>query len=236
MRDFTFEILNLLFKTLLEKEYSFIPYKDYSGLNTGRIIILRHDVDKLPYNSLKFAELQSRLGIRGTYFFRIVNESFDVDIIKKISDLNHEIGYHYEDLTLAKGDFEKAYELFLFNLEKIRKYYPVKTICMHGSPLSKWDNKDLWEKYDYRESGIISEPYFDLDFNEIFYITDTGRRWDGGSVSVRDKVKSSFIQKYRTTPDIIRAVEENSFPERSMFTFHPQWWSEGMASRLSDLI
>jgi hypothetical protein len=29
-----------------------------------------------------------------------------------------------------------------------------------------------------------------LDFSKIAYITDTGRRWDGDSVSVRDKVCS----------------------------------------------
>ena len=38
---------------------------------------------------------------------------------------------------LAICDFER-------NLRRFRKLYPVKTICMHGSPLSKWDNRDLW--------------------------------------------------------------------------------------------
>ena len=61
---------------------------------------------------------------------------------------------------------------------------PVKTICMHGSPLSKWDNRDLWKRYNYRDYGIIAEPYFDVDFDEVFYITDTGRRWDGDKVSI----------------------------------------------------
>ncbi len=51
------------------------------------------------------------------------------------------------------------------------------------------DNRDLWKRYDYRDFGIIAEPYFDLDFDEVFYLTDTGRRWDGHKVSVRDKVR-----------------------------------------------
>ncbi|MBC8179929.1 hypothetical protein H8E88_02285 [candidate division KSB1 bacterium] len=46
-------------------------------------------------------------------------------------------------------------EDFRSNLEMLRKLYPVKTICMHGSPLSKYDNRLLWEKYDYRDYGII---------------------------------------------------------------------------------
>ncbi len=69
-----------------------------------------------------------------------------------------------------------AIEDFELNLERFRKIYPVKTICMHGSPLSKYDNKEIWEKYDYRDYGIIAEPYFDIDFDEVFYITDTGRK------------------------------------------------------------
>ena len=74
--------------------------------------------------------------------------------------------------------FELAIDDFRLNLEKLRKFYPVKTICMHGSPLSKWDNRDLWKKYNYRDYGIIGEAYFDIDFGEVLYLTDTGRRWD----------------------------------------------------------
>ena len=59
---------------------------------------------------------------------------------------------------------------------------------MHGSPMSPYDNRLLWTKYDYRDYGIIGEPYFDVDFSEVAYYTDTGRRWDGDSVSVRDKM------------------------------------------------
>ena len=54
------------------------------------------------------------------------------------------------------------------------------TIRMHGSPLSPFDNKIVWQKYNYRELEIIGDPYFDIDWNEFGYLTDTGRRWDGG--------------------------------------------------------
>jgi hypothetical protein len=81
-------------------------------------------------------------------------------------------------------------ESFLKNLEAMRKIADIKTICMHGSPMSPYDNRLLWTKYDYRDYGIIGEPYFDVDFSRVAYYTDTGRRWDGDSVSVRDKVGS----------------------------------------------
>ncbi len=36
----------------------------------------------------------------------------------------------------------------------------------------------MWKRYSYRDFGIIAEPYFDVDFGEVLYLTDTGRRWD----------------------------------------------------------
>ena len=101
------------------------------------------------------------------------------------------IGYHYEDLSLVNGDHRQAMRHFEEQLSRLRKIYPVKTICMHGSPLSKHDNRDLWDsltsalqsapaypqpKPHYRDYGIIGEPYFDVDFSKVLYLTDTGRR------------------------------------------------------------
>jgi len=73
--------------------------------------------------------------------------------------------------------FELAIDDFRLNLEKLRELYPVKTICMHGSPLSKWDNRDLCKRYNYRDFGIIGEPYFDVDLDYRRQKTeDRGRR------------------------------------------------------------
>jgi hypothetical protein len=123
---------------------------------------------------------------------------------------------------------DAAYEEFCLNLEKFRKIYPVQTICMHGSPLSGFDNKDIWKKYKYKESGIIGEPYYDINPDEIFYITDTGRSWNNKS-SRRDwmEVKNEQFKSlgYHSTFDIIRAVNQGSFPNKSMLTFHPQRWT-----------
>ena len=92
---------------------------------------------------------------------------YDEEIIKQIADLGHEIGYHYENLSTCGGDLRLSIDDFRLNLEKLRKIYPVETICMHGSPLSKFDNRKLWERYDYRDFGIIGEPYFDIYFGYI---------------------------------------------------------------------
>ncbi len=135
-----------------------------------------------------------------------------------------------------------AYESFCRNLEMFRKNFDIKTICMHGSPRSKYDNKDIWKKYDYKELVIIGEPYLDIDFNEVFYLTDTGRRWDGYKVSIRDKVSNQ--QKkweeqglvFHSTQDIINAAEENRLPDKMMMTFHPQRWHDNMLMWTEELV
>jgi len=58
---------------------------------------------------------------------------------------------------------------------------------MHGSPMSKWDSRLLWKYFDYKDFGLIGEPYFDIDFTNVLYLTDTGRCWDGASFKIRDK-------------------------------------------------
>lgn len=225
MKDFTIGAYQALLDSLKENDYSFQKFNDFLSLPSSKSIILRHDVDDRKMNSLKFARLQHSQGVVGTYYFRIVPQSFDADVIREIYELGHEIGYHYEDMDIANGDVQRAIESFALNLEKLRQIAPVNTICMHGSPRSKFDNKALWQYYDYKAFGIQGEPYFDLDFNEVFYLTDTGRKWNGNNVSVRDKVEQSFSLVFQSTFDVITCIRQGNFPKKAMITFHPQRWT-----------
>ena len=204
-------------------------------------ITLRHDVDLKPQNSLATAKIEHELGWKAVYYFRAVPESWDESIIREIASLGHEIGYHYESLTTCNGDVDAAYRDFCENLEKLRAIVPVRSICMHGSPKSKWDSKDIWKKYDYRQLGIEFEPYFDTDFSKTFYLTDTGRRWDGFNVSVRDKIpgfQDEWIKLgwvYHSTDDIIRAIKDEALPHNVMFTTHPQRWTDCLTEWLKEL-
>lgn len=258
-RDFTFTELKEFLKELMKAHYEIITFKNFilKEHKMEKIIILRHDVDKKPMNSIKTAELENEIGISGTYYFRIRQGKFQKEIIRKILAMDHEIGYHYEDLDVADGDVNKALDLFKKNLFRLRRIVPVCTIAMHGSPLSRWDNRKLWEKYDYRDFGIIGEPYFDINFDEVLYLTDTGRRWDGGRFNVRDKAQGkgqeargkielkhpntqNFTLKtehsFHSTFDIIRAAEEGRLPDKMMINIHPQRWNDKFSPWLWELV
>jgi len=225
--DFTIAVYRDLLNALINKGYSFQTTLQFLENPLKQVVLLRHDVDDRKLHSLEFAKIQADLGIVGTYYFRVVPESFDTQVIQEIHQLGHEIGYHYEDMDFAKGNKDEALKFFEKHLAKIRAVAPVKTICMHGSPKSKYDNKDVWKKYNYKDYDILGEPYFDLDFDQIAYYTDTGRMWDGFKVSVRDKVKStSKFPVYHSTQEIIEAINKDQFPMQVMMNFHPQRWTD----------
>lgn len=226
MRDFSITAYKALLDSLQETQYQFQTFSDYLKSPAGRSIMLRHDVDDRKLHSLEFAKIQHERGIAGTYYFRMVPESFDAGVIREIHDMGHEVGYHYEDMDFAKGDPFQAVKLFEKHLAELRKIVPVATICMHGSPKSKYDNKDVWKHYNYKNYNIIGEPYFDIDFTKVFYLTDTGRMWDGHKVSVRDKVENHFGLSFHSTFEIINIIKKNKFPNIAMFNFHPQRWTD----------
>lgn len=243
MRDFTDKIYHKLLRALISQNYDFQRFDEFVESNVdfkqpgdARVAIIRHDVDRKPLNSLRMAELEHEYGVKGTYYFRIVPESFNDNIISKIVNLGHEIGYHYEDIDIVARELKAsgvtpskeqiidlAYGRYCENLKKIRDFADIKTICMHGSPRSPYDNKIVWTKYDYKSLGIIAEPYYDIDYDVFAYFTDTGRRWNGGKVSVRDKVLSKYDFNFRNTVDLINNVEK--LPPAIILTIHPERWT-----------
>jgi hypothetical protein len=242
MIDFTLTTYNNLLSSLKNCGYSFQSYKEFIQFPENKTIILRHDVDRLPEYSLETAQIEHSLGITGSYYFRALPVSFNEEIIKKIGSFGHEIGYHYEDLALCHGDIQKAYSSFCRNLEKLRMLQPVVTITMHGSPVSKWDNRDLWNYYNYKELGLLGEPYFDLDFKRILQLTDTGRHWNNFKLNVRDKsMKYSPDNKhekfqFHSTGEIIDMAKANKLPLIIMMSTHPQRWTNNMFSWTNELL
>jgi len=223
-RDFTLEKYNDLCITLLTNNFHILTFSEYlrGGLGTKKFAILRHDIDRKPDNALRMAELENHLGVKSSYYFRYPH-TFKVDIIKKIYNLGHEIGYHYEVLSKSNGDYKKAIKLFSDEVNSFNSICKIETICMHGSPLSKFDNRDLWNKYNFEEFGIIGESYLSVH-GDINYFSDTGRCWDQRH-KIRDFMPSNHaMPTVRNTDDLIDLIEQNII-NNLYITAHPERWS-----------
>jgi hypothetical protein len=236
--DFTIKKYKELISALKDTGYEFVTYAEYcEGLRADKLVVMRHDVDRSVERARRLAEVENEMGVKASYYFR---EKFIGDDVVCIASLGHEVGYHYEELVTEKGDVERAYVRFMRNVCALRELVDVKTITMHGAPTSRFDSKEMWRVCDYKKLGLIGEPQFDVDWNDMFYLTDTGRSWNG--VSRRDKVvEFKLIWKakgwvYKTTDDVIKAVRNGSFPNRVMMTIHPQRWTDNMWKWFKELV
>jgi hypothetical protein len=232
-RDFTLEKYRELCQTLQKNGYTPLTVRDYlkgesadSRTHGGNIVILRHDVDRKIMNALRMAKLEHEMGIHSTYYFRYPY-TFKPDIIREVQDLGHEIGYHYEVLSKAKGDYQKAIGLFETELEEFRKICAIDTICMHGNPLSPIDNRDLWKRYDFRDFGIDGEAYLSFQNANFQYFTDTGRSW-GSNNNIRDKIDSfRSMNCMENTDELIKHIQLVR-PSKIYLTAHPERWAYDM--------
>jgi len=264
--DFTYTKYEELCEALMRSNLKVLTVKDYILMESKpeKFVIIRHDIDDETdlFYSVLMAKTENALGIKATYYFRICKNVFKVESIKQIAELGHEIGYHYEVLGEAEGDYNKAIKLFEDHLRKFRKIYDVKTIAQHGGPLrnclnvvkilnivqifrqmirgehvlDRWESKDIWKIYDYRKYGIIGEPYLSIDFNKVTYLSDTNRSWMDTKYRLKDKVKSeSKIIAVSKTDEIIENIKNNNL-QRVHFLIHPSNWKVTFTEWLSWLL
>jgi hypothetical protein len=237
MRDFTRSIYRELLSTLLDSGFEFYVLEDLCGGEMKEpYIVLRHDVDRNPKNALRMAEIENSMGIKATYYFRTVKKVFDPEIIKKISSMGHEVGYHYEDLSTLHGDVEEALKSFKRNVEILRVIAPVNTVSMHGKPLSKYDNRKLIPLLNFTELGILCEPYTIVEKLELVYLTDTGRSWNNRLVNVRDRVSTTLNIKVKSTQQLIDAIGKELSDKNMMLNIHPERWEDAVLPWVWNLV
>ncbi len=228
--DFTHEKYRQLCSAISGK-YTFLTMHEYMTAGEKlpeRFVLMRHDVDKMAKNALKTASIEEEYGIKATYYFRTSKKAFVPEIIQKIEKMGHEVGYHYEVLSTAKGNYEKAIQLFEDDIQRFRSICKLRTICMHGAVLSKYDNRDLWKFYDFRDFGILGEAYLSVGEN-LNYFTDTGRSWNSKS-NMRDFIPGKSEQVFaNTTDDLIKLAKDNEI-NNFYISLHPDRWKSNIAN------
>jgi hypothetical protein len=225
MRDYTLKTYSILCETLKSRHTCSV--KDYLQNKPSEAVILRHDVDVSCEKALRMAEVEESLGICSSYYFRYT-KTFNPEIMKKIEDMGHEVGYHYEVLDKTKGDLDDAIMLFEKEIGEFRKHVDVQTISMHGSVLSKHNNLNLWDKHDFSDYGLVGEAYLSLSDKEIQYFTDTGRNWSG-RYSLKDKLQNNnlYSSNISSTLDLIVHIKKTR-PKLIYLNIHPKRWSSSL--------
>lgn len=170
----------------IKKGYIFTSCKNYdkTDLINEKTVLLRHDVDFNLENTLNIAKIEHDLNATSTFFIRLHAKNYNIleynniNIIKNILSMGHEIGLHFEP-----DFYEKNYDgcisewlsrevNFLSNLigEKI-----VGASVHEPSRRGNIINNEVISKTSLKyESYLIPKTYK--------YISDSGGRWREGDL------------------------------------------------------
>jgi hypothetical protein len=195
-----------------------------AGALPATFVLLRHDVETRPRHALRLAEIERAKGLSATYFFRARGGGFPDAVIARLRALGHDAGYHYETLARARGDVARALSLFARDLERLRRTGPVRLASMHGSPLTPWDNRDIWRDARPADFGLAGEVYRDIDYADVRYFSDTGRTWHPTRHNLRDHVGAPPDAVCDSTDELIALVRARRFPRLCLLA-HPDRWS-----------
>jgi hypothetical protein len=229
--DFTYGAYAGLLDAGLDAGFPFLTVREYLTADPlpERFVILRHDVDRKPGNALDFARIEAERGLSASYYFRTVEEAYDPAVVRAVEALGHEAGYHYEDLDSADGDRTAARSSFARNLRRLRLVADVDTACMHGNPLTPYDNRDLWDgDPGFDAYDLLGEAYLSMDFTEVDYYSDTGRTWLDGSLKVKDHPVGASGKTVQVASTAQLAALLESTPEGRFYLLtHPDRWADG---------
>ena len=226
LTDFTYKQWELIC-LLLSKTLSFNETLGELDFKPRQVFYLKHDVECAPHRALDLAKIAHKYNVRATFYFQFSVFISNLSVVRQISDLGHEIAYHYDVLDYAAGDYVLALKIFNEHINCFRSHgYMIKTICPHGNPLLQrngWSsNKDFLRNPSIR---LQLRQYFDvvMDWQQCFghsyaYVSDAGYRWSVISdISGNDKYVSIDIE----LPSVLEFLKTN---KPSVISTHPHRW------------
>jgi hypothetical protein len=152
-----------LLKRALAAGYLVVPVEEWvlAPSEAEPVLLLRHDVDQAPRSALRMSDVEQRLGVRSSWYFRW--RTADPGLIEELRLRGGTIGFHYE--TLTRAAIERPAEgspAITSCREQLRaeiaefaaRFGPVRSVCAHGDTRAPdVRNLELLEGQDPRAFG-----------------------------------------------------------------------------------
>lgn len=178
----------------VKKNYTTGTLKEFEKLRKkNQFIIFRHDVDLSIDQALNMAILESKNGIKSTYFILLHSPYYNalsgnnIDNIKKIQKYGHEIGLHYDTsiakskkhaLKLINNEAELLGNIIGDNIVSIAPHNPSWATLPTGEEISG-DTSDATVKIDSSKIKFIDAMNPKI-LNSVKYISDSVQNWRAG--------------------------------------------------------
>lgn len=201
-------------------------------------ICFKHDVETKPKKALKMALIENKYGICGTYYVQgyLLEKNKNIEVLKKIQSLGHEVSYHYDVMDACQGNIDMAIEEFRYYKTIFEKNgFILKTVCQHGNPLitrvGYHSNRDFFRNNMVKQlfSNIydVMVNYKDKINCDYLYFSDAGFKWS----LIFDPINNDLVNSddKNVLFDNLQSVF-NYFSKNDSFTIistHPHRWKSG---------
>ncbi len=195
MNDFFHEDYRNTIKNYLENDYFVGSFNQIDNSDHDKYLILRHDIDNDIDKALEFAIIENELGVSSSYFFRVNARYYNllnpknIEIVKNIENLNHEIGIHLEFNIIDEYKLETLVKNLL-NTLNINLAKKIETYSLHEPSRVDFEvtHKEICDIF-----GLMRGSYENRFFKDIKYLSDSGGRWREGHfnewVNVENKLQ-----------------------------------------------
>ncbi len=197
-----------------------------------KYLVLKHDVETNVQNALKMAVIENKYGHKGSYYVQayLLKETKNIEMLKEIQALGHEVSYHYDVLDSCKGDVEKADIEFFENKRMFEENgFKIKTVCQHGNPIVErvgyTSNRDFFRnekiRNKYSEISDIMVNFKEMYNTEYTYYSDAGRKFKMIFDPINNDVVNSDDKNivYSDLNSLLDGIAGNS-----IISTHPHRW------------
>lgn len=197
-------------------------------------LVLKHDIENTVPRAFKLAEIEHKYGHRGSYYAHayLLDDPKNVDLLKKMQAMGHEISYHYDVMDSSHGNLEKAMEEFEQNRQRFESLgFHLKTVCQHGNPVV--ERVGYTSNRDFFRSKAVQERYPDIadimvNYKECYqtdytYYSDAGRKFNLIFDPINNDVVSSD-DKNVPFEDLDALLPR--LAEKAIISTHPHRWTD----------
>ncbi len=234
---FVYKYWDQFCRDLNEKGIVSIPAKEVKE-SMASFLVLKHDIENTVPKAYKLAEIENKYGHRGTYYAHVylMDDPKNVELLRKMQAMGHEISYHYDVMDSNHGDLDGAIKEFEDNRKHFESLgFPIITVCQHGNPVVErvgyTSNRDFFRSARvqamYPNIADIMVDYKDKYRTDYSYFSDAGRKFK----LIFDPINNDIVNSDdKNTPYVDLNALMEALPSKVIISTHPHRWTDSAAS------
>lgn len=201
-------------------------------------LVLKHDIENTVTRAYELAKIEHKYGHRGSYYAHayLLDDPHNVELLKKMQGMGHEISYHYDVMDSSHGNLDRAIKEFETDRKLFEELgFHIKTVCQHGNPVVErigyTSNRDFFRSERvqalYPQLADIMVDYKEKYKVDYSYFSDAGRKFQLIFDPINNDIENSDDKNI-----LFESLDEllKSLPAKSIISTHPHRWTKSTAS------